>query len=693
MTGGRFLPDPARIRGGKQTGGGTSPPVVIDTNLIRASVSDALFSTSDGVKVAGDWWTTPISPNATFSPYPWGPNMPPFVFADKSYSIIVDNSMPLINVYAIYSWTDRLGPNGNGNGVWLEQVRLPNEFVVPHNPNNPINAPVTVFNRDDNTFKQFNACERAAGGGNMVGYRGNGAHAGSGLSCASITYEELIGGSIEHAIALQICHWLFTSPLRGGKTYPATRVDANWNNYTQGNGFYPGTVSGTQGSNVVIGVGTTFQTNFAVGNIITLGTEHYSVASIASQTSLTIGQTLYRDFTAEKYYKDYYGPGYYNGKNPDVEVGSLLAIPPNVTAASIGVTNPYVRTIFNALKKYGAYITDDTQSVKRWSMGVDDKVDALGIFGDSVISSTNQSVQLSACIAALRVVKPNQTALAPRGINALTDVPNCVALVEAHNVNNTEVSGRTTVARNVINTAKNLVVPTFNSEVGPRGPLVITDEVLNRKVWNLPASQSSGTVAALGVQGLFDTSKSYVVGMLYRPMSSDAVSMLCRLDKPVGSAGGIVSNILWYNGVTYGQNSTGYGDPYAEYPQWKTFWWLYKAGDGTGTGLSSRCFLCFDGEIFRTIGINVIAPLETDQSSINFSWASNSNDYNLPSGSDFTTLIIGNKTWNNFDGSDELWAKGTTRLSRVVAYNGWDDIPPSEWMDRVQALDKILRAG
>ena len=50
----------------------------------------------------------------------------------------------------------------------------------------------------------------------------------------------------------------------------------------------------------------------------------------------------------------------YCGTNPHIEIGALLAIPPTVTAASLGITSPAAIKIFEALKNYGAYITDNT---------------------------------------------------------------------------------------------------------------------------------------------------------------------------------------------------------------------------------------------------------------------------------------------------------------------------------------------
>jgi hypothetical protein len=41
-------------------------------------------------------------------------------------------------------------------------------------------------------------------------------------------------------------------------------------------------------------------------------------------------------------------------------MGSLLAIPPNVTAESLGLTSKAGKKIFKALQNYGAYVVDDS---------------------------------------------------------------------------------------------------------------------------------------------------------------------------------------------------------------------------------------------------------------------------------------------------------------------------------------------
>ena len=49
----------------------------------------------------------------------------------------------------------------------------------------------------------------------------------------------------------------------------------------------------------------------------------------------------------------------YVGDDPNLVMGSLLAIPPNVTEASLGLTTEVGRKLFFTLQNYGAYITED----------------------------------------------------------------------------------------------------------------------------------------------------------------------------------------------------------------------------------------------------------------------------------------------------------------------------------------------
>ena len=50
----------------------------------------------------------------------------------------------------------------------------------------------------------------------------------------------------------------------------------------------------------------------------------------------------------------------YGGTVPELVMGSLLAIPPTITAASLGISTEPGLKLFNALRDYGAYVADDT---------------------------------------------------------------------------------------------------------------------------------------------------------------------------------------------------------------------------------------------------------------------------------------------------------------------------------------------
>ena len=63
---------------------------------------------------------------------------------------------------------------------------------------------------------------------------------------------------------------------------------------------------------------------------------------------------------ADSYANDPENKNQYLGTNPKLVMGSLLAIPPNVTEASLGLTTEAGRKLFFTLKYYGAYFTEDT---------------------------------------------------------------------------------------------------------------------------------------------------------------------------------------------------------------------------------------------------------------------------------------------------------------------------------------------
>ena len=78
------------------------------------------------------------------------------------------------------------------------------------------------------------------------------------------------------------------------------------------------------------------------------------------------GKYLYYDQETKIGYRwpadrhDSYAPQGYKGTNTDLQMGSMLAIPPHITAESLGLKTEPAKKIFHALQNYGAYIVDDT---------------------------------------------------------------------------------------------------------------------------------------------------------------------------------------------------------------------------------------------------------------------------------------------------------------------------------------------
>ncbi|MEM8529972.1 MAG: DUF4832 domain-containing protein [Chloroflexota bacterium] len=85
---------------------------------------------------------------------------------------------------------------------------------------------------------------------------------------------------------------------------------------------------------------------------------------------------------ADAYAGDPEHPNRYEGTNPDVEMGTLLAIPPDVTAEDIGLQTDAAKKLFAAMQDYGAYIVEDSawdNTLLVWEKGVEEELNAIGI--------------------------------------------------------------------------------------------------------------------------------------------------------------------------------------------------------------------------------------------------------------------------------------------------------------------------
>ena len=66
-----------------------------------------------------------------------------------------------------------------------------------------------------------------------------------------------------------------------------------------------------------------------------------------------------RGFRWPAFAADGYAPNTYKGSNPEVVMGSLLALPPNATPEKLGIQTEPGRKLFRALQDYGTYFTED----------------------------------------------------------------------------------------------------------------------------------------------------------------------------------------------------------------------------------------------------------------------------------------------------------------------------------------------
>ena len=116
-------------------------------------------------------------------------------------------------------------------------------------------------------------------------------------------------------------------------------------------------------------------------------------------------------------YNDPASDNYYGGTNPNVEEGSLLALPPSISPSSF--SNPTVQKIATAMQDYGAYIVDTTATGQYDNSFVVTNYNAAQTLEDDVCGSTCTpqqvfTTQLNTLITELEVVT-NNTSSTPGG--------------------------------------------------------------------------------------------------------------------------------------------------------------------------------------------------------------------------------------------------------------------------------------
>ncbi|MBC8139095.1 MAG: hypothetical protein H8F28_24745 [Fibrella sp.] len=106
---------------------------------------------------------------------------------------------------------------------------------------------------------------------------------------------------------------------------------------------------------------------------------------------------------------DSYAATSYKAKNPEMEAGALLAIPPSVKASDLNLKTPVGRKLFATLQNYGAYIVDDAAWDCHYicaEIGVKDEVQTM--YGYDMHMNTGvYKADINKLFAALAVVKNN----------------------------------------------------------------------------------------------------------------------------------------------------------------------------------------------------------------------------------------------------------------------------------------------
>jgi uncharacterized protein YjdB len=260
-------------------------------------------------------WNMPIGSNAVYQPAGFKPvtdfpNVAPYwqggIAIDDEPIILSKSTDPLMSVYLITNWSYRCGTTLNSG----KQIRFPSNLSYP-DPNGSGNTPnySGAVVQPDGSLWHFNAIA-TCGNNKLAAYDytftenntltstgHRGGHGGSGLSG--------IGGSIRKGELLS------SQPIRH-----AIKLNVLGSRYLVYNND---------------------------------GTPGYRWPAVVA------------DSYANPANDPTWGYGTSNSNNYSyMEIGALVAIKPDVTPQSLGISNPIAIKIFYALQDYGAYIVDDT---------------------------------------------------------------------------------------------------------------------------------------------------------------------------------------------------------------------------------------------------------------------------------------------------------------------------------------------
>jgi len=244
-------------------------------------------------------WNLPIGSDAQYSPA----NLPKAAYSsvDNDLLFIIPAGSPQRPLYDPGSWTNRCSGTTTYENL---SISIPDDLIVPDAINTktkyytPNNA-AALLQPDGRTIIQLEPMARCVKGGPVYGY-----------------------------------HW------------PKQDIDI----YSEG-------VSGGHLGSGLSSIGGTIRKGELIGNEPirhVLKIELWEKYLNYDPASPTPG---YR-WPADR--ADSAAPSIYEGKNPQLVTGSLLAIPPNVTKDSLGLTTPAGKKLFHSLQDYGGYQVDAT---------------------------------------------------------------------------------------------------------------------------------------------------------------------------------------------------------------------------------------------------------------------------------------------------------------------------------------------
>jgi hypothetical protein len=244
-------------------------------------------------------WNLSIGSNAVYTPA--NIQSGEWTSVDVELLFQVKESDPLTRLYAPGSWTHRCSGTNSPTGNPSDEIyiRFPEDKIVPDaNPPHTPNNAAAILQPDGETILSLEPLARCTSGGFVYGW-----HFG----------EENIYGL------------------------------------------------GITGSHGGSGLST-------LGGSIRLG-ELVNDEPIRHALKVNLWGKLYLNYNSEDATPGYRWPAYkadsaapwnYGGTNPQLEMGALLALPPDLTPESLGISSIPALKIFYALQDYGAYVVDDT---------------------------------------------------------------------------------------------------------------------------------------------------------------------------------------------------------------------------------------------------------------------------------------------------------------------------------------------